>query len=254
MGEAALDTTATTRVYVPSKDEIAGWNRLLNTATPEKIIQFAWQKFPHKLAVATQFGVEGATLLHRVAQIAPQAHYFTIDTGLLFHETYTLADELEKLLGIKIARIKPEKSVAEQAVTHGANLWERDPDLCCTLRKVMPMQDALSGMSAWMTGIRREQSHTRLETPVVQWDERFGLVKFAPLANQSKDAIESYVEEYQLPTNPLRKLGYLSLGCFTCTRPVKPGEDARAGRWSGRSKTECGLHVTKTDTDSIKST
>lgn len=226
----------------PSPAEVAEWARELEGSSPEAIIRFAWQRFGPSLAVSTQFGVEGCTLLHRVAQYAPEARIFTIDTGLLFAETYELADRLESQLGIHIERIRPAASVGAQAVEHGPNLWERDPDLCCTLRKVAPMQQVLEGMGAWLTAVRREQSPTRRNMPVVQWDASFGLVKFAPLAATTSDEIRAYVEEHAIPTNPLRALGYPSLGCLTCTRPVAEGEDPRAGRWWRTTKTECGLH------------
>lgn len=236
-------TAALPALPEPPREQITAWASELEGATPDAIIRFAVEQFgPAQIAVATQFGAEGCTLLHRVAQIAPAVRFFTIDTGLLFHETYALADRLEARLGIHIERVAPRQSVAEQAVTHGPNLWERDPDLCCTLRKVQPMLEALHGMGAWMTGLRREQSPSRAHTPVVQWDERFGLVKFAPLATQRSAEVEAYIRRHHVPTNPLRQLGYPSLGCFTCTRPVKPGEDPRAGRWWRSAKTECGLH------------
>jgi phosphoadenosine phosphosulfate reductase len=226
-----------------SATDVAAWNRELEGQDPDAIIRFAADRFGSNLAVATQFGVEGCTLLHRVARIEPRAWFFTIDTGLLFHETYALADELEQLLGIRIARVKPPDSPAVQAVKHGPNLWERDPDLCCTLRKVQPMLEALEGKGAWMTAVRREQSSTRKDVKVVDWDAKFSLPKFSPLATQSAEAIARYVDTHKIPTNPLREHGYLSLGCLPCTRPVKPGEDPRAGRWWRNEKIECGLHT-----------
>ncbi len=237
MSAAAIEVS-----FRPTPAEIKAWAAELEGKDPDVVIRFAWQHFRNNLAVATQFGADGCTLLHRVSRIAPAARFFTIDTGLLFHETYALASALEAKLGITIERVQPERSVAEQAVTYGPNLWERDPDLCCTLRKVAPMKRALSGMGAWMTAVRREQSPTRRELPAVQWDEKFGLVKFCPLVAETETSVEAYALEHEVPLNPLRKLGYLSLGCLTCTRPVKEGEDQRAGRWWRTDKVECGIH------------
>lgn len=228
---------------IPSAATLARWAADLEGQDPDAIIRFAQAQFGARVAVATQFGVEGVTLLHRASRIAPGFRYFTVDTGLLFHETYALADALEARLGIAIERFRPRQSVGEQAAEHGPNLWERKPDLCCTLRKVQPMVDALYGMGAWITGLRRDQSPTRANTPVVQWDAQFNLVKFCPLATQSRSAVEDYIAEHNLPTNPLRALGYASIGCFPCTRPVQAGEDPRSGRWWRSDKTECGLHA-----------
>jgi phosphoadenosine phosphosulfate reductase len=232
------------RAAPPAKEEIEAWATELEGAGPDRIIRFAIQTFGAKqIAVATQFGVDGCSLLHRVGVQAKDAWFFTIDTGVLFEETYRLADKLEAELGIRINRVRPAQTIGEQAVTYGPNLWENDPDLCCTLRKVQPMQEALSGFSAWMTAVRREQSSTRKQTRIVEWDDKFKLVKFAPLAGETGASIQAYVDEHKVPTNPLRLIGYPSLGCFPCTRPVKPGEDPRAGRWSKFEKTECGLHT-----------
>lgn len=236
---AALSSVAHS---TPSRAEVDTWAKDLESADPDSVIRFAVDIFGSRLAVATQFGAEGCTLLHRVSRIAPESYIFTVDTGLLFEETYRLADDLEAKLGITIARVKPDYTVGEQAVKHGPNLWEKDPDLCCTIRKVLPMQKALSGYGAWMTSVRREQNSNRATMPVVQWDERFGLVKFAPLLSQTAADIQSYVKAHEIPVNPLRIIGYQSIGCMPCTRPVAEGEDPRAGRWWRSSKTECGLH------------
>jgi phosphoadenosine phosphosulfate reductase len=246
MASVVPSSKPATKREPPSQEQISRWADDLDDADPQAIIRFAVDTFgAPNIAVATQFGVEGCTLLHRVAVVAQDAWFFTIDTGVLFEETYRLADELEKRLGITINRVRPAQTIGEQAVTYGPNLWESDPDLCCTLRKVQPMQEALYGFAAWMTAVRREQSSTRKQTRVVDWDPKFELVKIAPLAGQSAEAIARYVAENEVPTNPLRLIGYPSLGCFPCTRPVKPGEDARAGRWAKFEKTECGLHTKK---------
>ncbi len=226
----------------PSPQEVAAWARELEGKEPDAIIRFAVNTFGASLAVATQFGLEGCTLLHRVSAISRAPWFFTIDTGLLFEETYGLADQLTEQLGISIHRVKPSDSPGVQAAKVGPNLWERDPDLCCTLRKVQPMLEALQGRGAWMTAVRRGQSVTRRHVAVVEWDGKFGLPKFSPLAAETDEAIARYIEAHKLPHNSLREYGYLSIGCMPCTRPVRPGEDPRAGRWWRTAKTECGLH------------
>jgi phosphoadenosine phosphosulfate reductase len=226
-----------------SFNQAARWDEDLKGATPDDIIRFAVSVFGRRLAVATQLGREGCSLLHRVSVISPGQYVFMVDTGLLFHETHTLAAELEIALGLRIHRIQPTLSVGEQGNTHGPNMWERDPDACCRLRKVEPVARVLRNFGAWMTSLRKEQSASRASTPVVQWDRQFGLFKFAPLANVREHALERYIAQHQVPTNPLLELGYRSIGCMTCTSPVGPGESARAGRWAGKGKTECGLHV-----------
>lgn len=240
---AAVSTFHTDRPPELSPEVLAEWNRQLEEASPNEIIRFAADMFGDRLAVATQFGAEGCSLVHRVSRVAPQSYIFTIDTGLLFEETYDLAARLEEACGVTIHRVRPEQTVGRQAVTYGPNLWESDPDLCCTLRKVMPMQSTLERFDAWMTSVRREQTQNRAGTPVVQWDSKFRLVKFAPYAALSGAEVEAYLREHKVPTNPLRLVGYASIGCMPCTRPIKEGEDPRAGRWWRASKTECGLHT-----------
>lgn len=238
-----LPEPATPRAeHRPSDAELRCWNDELEGLDADGMIRFAGDRFGARLAVATQFGVEGCTLLHRVARHAPQSYIFTIDTGMLFQETYDLADTLEDRFGITIHRVRPEQSLGVQAVKYAPNLWESDPDLCCTLRKVIPMQETLEGFDAWLTSVRWDQTPDRAGTPLVQWDAKFGLIKLAPYATTSAAAVTAYVREHDIPTNPLRGIGYPSLGCLVCTRPVNEGEDPRSGRWWGRTKTECGLH------------
>ena len=139
--------------------------------------------------------------------------------------------------------VRPEQTVAEQDAEHGPRLHERDPDLCCSLRKVQPLAAALAGYAAWGSGVRRDESATRTDTRLVDWDAKRGMVKVNPLAAWTQDDVDHYLTEHRLPVNPLREIGYASIGCAPCTRPVTSGEDPRAGRWAGRSKTECGLHA-----------
>jgi phosphoadenosine phosphosulfate reductase len=166
-----------------------------------------------------------------------------LDTGYHFAETIGTRDWITSVLPVTLVNVRPEQTVAEQDATYGEKLHERDPDLCCSLRKVRPLAEQLSGYVAWGSGIRRDESASRADTRIVDWDEKRGMLKINPLAAWTQDVVDRYVDEYQVPVNPLVELGYASIGCAPCTRPVAPGEDPRAGRWAGRGKTECGIHA-----------
>jgi phosphoadenylyl-sulfate reductase (thioredoxin) len=167
---------------------------------------------------------------------------FTLDTGLLFPETYALRKTFEESFGLQIRAVAPAQSVEEQAAEYGENLWERDPDRCCELRKVVPLRKELASHFAWITAIRREQSADRAAAGTVEFDEKFGLVKVNPLLDWTSRDVDAYIKAHGIPTNPLHEKGCASVGCWPCTTPVRPGEDPRAGRWRGTGKTECGLH------------
>jgi phosphoadenosine phosphosulfate reductase len=168
---------------------------------------------------------------------------FYLDTEFLFPETYALVERAAQRYGIVPQPLRPALTAAQQAEQEGDRLWERDPDRCCAIRKIEPQRKALAGYGAWITGLRRDQVSTRRSTPVVSWDEKFGLAKIAPLATWTEQQTWNYIVAHDVPTNELHNVGYPSIGCTHCTRPVHMGEDARAGRWSGTAKTECGLHV-----------
>jgi phosphoadenosine phosphosulfate reductase len=182
-------------------------------------------------------------LLDMVMQLEPATPVFYLDTGFLFPETHQLIAEATSKYGISPVAVHPALSVAEQAAQYGEALWARDPDRCCELRKVTPQRQNLKGFDAWITGLRRDQTATRQATPVVQWDRKFGLAKINPLATWDEREVWRYIAAHDVPYNRLHDQGYPSIGCTNCTRPVAAGEDARAGRWSGFTKTECGLHV-----------
>jgi phosphoadenosine phosphosulfate reductase len=167
---------------------------------------------------------------------------FTLDTDFLFPETYALIDEIEARYGITVERCRAALTPEEQARVHGEALWSFDPDLCCAIRKVQPLTEKLRTLDAWITGVRRDQAPTRAGTKKFEWDGKFALWKVNPLADWSSERVWSYIRENAVPYNPLHDQNYPSLGCTWCTRPVRPGEDPRAGRWSGFAKTECGLH------------
>ena len=170
---------------------------------------------------------------------------FTLDTGLLFPETYELWRALEAKYGITIRGVAPEQSVQEQAAAHGDALWAREPDRCCELRKVVPLTRALAGYGAWVTAIRRDQTPERANAKVVEPDRKFGLIKINPLVAWSHDDVWAHIYANDVPYNALHERGYPSIGCQPCTSPVVPGENLRAGRWRGTHKNECGLHVVK---------
>lgn len=209
----------------------------------EEILAWAAAEFAPRLTFATGFGAEGCVLLDIIARHRLPVDLFTLDTGLLFPETYALWRRLEERYGFTIRAVRPAQSVEEQAQTHGPALWKQDPDLCCARRKVEPLRSVLTGFDAWVSAIRRDQTAERSGARPVEWDGRYGLVKINPLVAWSKDDVAAYVREHDVPTNPLHAQGYPSIGCWPCTSAVKPGEDPRAGRWRGLAKKECGLHL-----------
>lgn len=213
------------------------------SASPQDVLKWASQKFGQKLVVVTSFQPTGIVTLHMLSQIAPDTPVVTLDTGLLFPETYALMNELEARLKLNLRRIKSEMSVAQQHLRYGANLWERQPDFCCHLRKTQPLQTTLLDYDAWITGLRRDQSPERVNTPIISEDRRYGLTKLSPFATWTEDMMWTYLNAYDLPYNELHDQNYPSIGCLTCTQPVLDGQDQRSGRWASGTKTECGIHV-----------
>jgi phosphoadenosine phosphosulfate reductase len=214
----------------------------MESAQPEAIIRWAVEEFGADVALATGFGAEGCVLVAMLAAISPGTRIFYLDTDLLFQETYELRDQLAARYGVQFERRATRLSLEDQAWKYGPELWKRDPDLCCRLRKVEPLREMLSGLRAWVTAIRRDQSPSRSDIGVVEWDEKFGLLKINPLAAWSKRDVWNYITSFDVPYNPLHDQGYPSIGCVPCTTPVQIGEESRAGRWRGKLKTECGLH------------
>ncbi len=235
-------------------DLLADLNNLnanFETAYPQDVLRWAADTFGLKLAVVTSFQPTGIVTLHMLTEIAPETPVLTLDTGLLFPETYALMDDLEARLNLRLIRVRPEQTVEAQAEQYGPALWERNPDRCCELRKVVPLDRALVGYDAWITGLRRDQSKGRATTPILSWDRKYQKVKISPLATWTEDMIWTYIQAHELPYNELHDRNYPSIGCFPCTQPVAPdATDARAGRWSASTKTECGIHVA----DSLVST
>mgnify|MGYP001365007556 FL=1 len=210
-------------------------------ASPETVIRWAVETFP-KITFACSFGAEDVVLVDMLQKISPQTDIFYLDTDFHFKETYETRDRLADRYGVSFIQVKPELTPEEQAAQYGDELWKRDPNLCCNLRKVEPLSKFLAHYEAWITGIRREQAPTRANAKKVEYDTKFGLVKFNPLAAWKSEDVWRYIRENNVIYNPLHDRSYPSIGCEHCTRPVKPGEDPRAGRWSGTDKIECGLH------------
>ncbi len=208
----------------------------------EELVRWGFDQFHPQVAIASSFGAEDVVLIDMAAGARPDFRVFTLDTDFLFPETYALIEQVERRYGVRVERARSRYTPEEQAREYGEALWTRDPDQCCNLRKVVPLTKKLSELDAWITGIRRDQAPTRGNARKLEWDKRFGLVKLNPLADWTWNQVWDYICAHSVPYNPLHDRNYPSIGCTYCTRPVQPGEDLRAGRWSGFQKTECGLH------------
>ncbi|MEU6171592.1 phosphoadenylyl-sulfate reductase [Streptantibioticus parmotrematis] len=214
--------------------------RELEDADALEILRWATTAFGARFCVTSS--MEDAVVAHLASRVAPGVDVVFLDTGYHFPETIGTRDAVAAVMDVNVITLTPRQSVAEQDAEHGPKLHDRDPDLCCALRKVRPLEEGLAGYDAWATGLRRDESPTRANTPVVGWDSRRRKVKVSPIARWTQADVEAYVTEHGVLTNPLLMDGYASVGCAPCTRRVLQGEDARAGRWAGRAKTECGLH------------
>ena len=207
----------------------------------EELLAFAVDTFP-SIVLACSFGAEDVVLVSMLHRIRPGTDMFYLDSDFHFRETYETRDRLAEKYGIRFIQVKPDLTPEQQAEKYGDELWKRDPNLCCNLRKVEPLAKLLGKYDAWITGIRRDQAPTRANARKVEYDTKFGLVKFNPLADWTWNDVWDYIRKHNVPYNPLHDQNYPSIGCAHCTRPVRPGEDLRAGRWSGTGKIECGLH------------
>jgi phosphoadenosine phosphosulfate reductase len=226
----------------PLLEELAAASGQLEAAEPREIIRWAAGRFGDRLTMATAFGPEGCLILHWLAEVAPATFVFNLETGYQFPQTLDLRDRIVRRYGIDVALERPETSVTEYEQMHGGPLYRTDSNRCCADRKLAVIRRVLSRFDAWMSGIRRDQSADRAASPIVGWDHKFGVVKVSPLANWTQKQVWDVIVREHVPYNPLHDEGYLSIGCWPCTRPVGVGEDERAGRWSGTGKTECGLH------------
>lgn len=204
-------------------------------------LAWAHDTFGERLVVASSMGDE--VLLHLVGEVLDGVDVLFIDTGYHFAETLGTASAYDATLPIQLRTVHPLRTVAEQDADEGPALYERDPDRCCALRKVEPLERGLSPYRAWVTGLRRADAHTRTDVAVVGWDAQRAKVKVNPLAAWTDADLAAYLDGNDVLLNPLRQVGYTSIGCQPCTTPTLPGDDPRAGRWAGRAKTECGLHT-----------
>jgi phosphoadenosine phosphosulfate reductase len=217
-------------------------NERLAGAGPREILLWAVETFFPRLTMATAFGPEGCAILHLLSEIEPRVRVFNLDTGYQFAETLALRDRIAERYGIEVELVRPETTVAEYEALHGGPLYVSEPDRCCHDRKIIPLRRAVQGYDAWISSIRADQSQHRARASVVGWDAKFNLVKVNPLLSWTHRDVWAFVVANKVPYNPLHDQGYPSIGCWPCTRAVKPGEDERAGRWAGQAKTECGLH------------
>ena len=223
-------------------EEMAEHNARLENAAPDEILAWAAERFAPRFTMATGFGPEGLVIIYFLSRVAPNTPVFNLDTGYQFKETLALRDRVKQKLGMEIELKKPELSVEEYEKLNGGPVYKTDSNRCCFERKILVLHQAVAGMEAWASAIRRDQSPDRAKAPIVGWDKKFNLVKVNPLANWTKEQVWKTITDNDVPYNPLHDEGYPSIGCQPCTRSIIFGEDERAGRWSGSKKTECGLH------------
>jgi phosphoadenosine phosphosulfate reductase len=223
-------------------DEVAALADELEPASAEEVLAWAADRFPGRVVLTCSWQRQSSVLVHMVATGGLDIRIVELDTGLLFPETAETRDRLVERYGIDVETVHPLRTVAEQAAKYGDALWERHPDRCCSMRKVEPLERALGTADAWVTGIRRQQSSTRANARKLELDDSRGVIKVQPLVDWTGEMVRDFVRAHDIPTHPLHERGFPSIGCWPCTRAVKPGEDERAGRWAGTGKTECGLH------------
>jgi len=215
--------------------------RDLEAASAEQILEWAIQTFGERFCVTSSFA--DAVLVHLASRVAPGIDVVFLDTGLHFEQTLAIRDLVAATMPVNVRTIRPSRTVGQQDGEHGPRLFARDPDNCCYLRKVEPLERALEPYDAWAAGLRRDESPTRADTPVVGFDGGRRKVKVSPLARWTESDVDRYIQRYRVPVNELIGQGYQSVGCWPCTRRAAPGEDPRAGRWAMFEKTECGIHV-----------
>jgi phosphoadenosine phosphosulfate reductase len=212
----------------------------LEGQSAEKVIEWAAAEFGERFCVTSSFA--DAVLAHVVSKVVPGIDVVFLDTGLHFAETLRVREIVQRSLPVTVRSVRPEQTVAEQAEEYGPKLWARNPDECCALRKIEPLERALDRYDAWAAGLRRDESPSRANTPVVQFEQARAKVKVAPLYNWTQADVDAYISRYNVPVNALLRQGYASVGCWPCTKRTPPGSDPRAGRWPMFDKSECGLH------------
>ncbi len=231
--------------------EIRALNERFEAQSPEDILRWALlESGLERVAIASAFQAEGTCVIHMGSRIRPDVPILFLETGFHFAETLAFKEQLTEMLGLNVVDLVGEETVDSQAQKYGPRLYERDPKLCCELNKVIPFDRALRDLDGWITSLRRDSAWTRMNTPIVDQSEvepGQWLLKINPMANWTKPQVWRYLKENGIPHHPLYNLGYASIGCAPCTRMVFPGEDERAGRWSGIMKTECGIHAAETE-------
>jgi phosphoadenosine phosphosulfate reductase len=225
-------------VFEPKIEQL---NSQFENGSTKTILTWAWGNFGGRIAATSSFQTQSVPLLHIISQTIPQLPILFLDTGFHFPETLTFRDRLTKELGLNVHTLRPEAR-QNLSVKKRGELYQTNPDLCCYINKVKPLQKEKQNLKAWITGIRRDQTQERTNTPTISWDKE-GLYKICPMATWTRKDVWAYIDEHNLPVHPLLKQGYLSIGCAPCTRPVQEGELVRDGRWVGQGKNECGLHV-----------
>jgi len=218
----------------------AGAEQLGPEATAEQVLAWTAETFGERFIVASN--MQDAVLVELAARARPGVDVLFLDTGYHFAETIGTRDAAAAVYGVRIVNARPEQTVAEQDSLLGKDLFAREPNRCCALRKVVPLQRTLAGYDAWVTGVRRVEAPTRAGTPLVTYDEKFDLVKVNPIAAWTDEDMDAYIAEHHILVNPLVAEGYPSIGCAPCTAKPVPGADKRSGRWAGTGKIECGLH------------
>lgn len=224
-------------------------NEHLKSLEAEEILEWAWESFHTRVAASSSFQTQSVPLLHLISQVCPDMAIIFVDTGYHFPETLEFRVELQERFGLNLFVCHPlTESRRPFLEFHNEVLYRRDPDLCCHINKVKPMQRAIAkmGLEALISGVRRDQTENRRRLRALEWQQT-GLLRVHPLINWSREDVSDYIEKRGLPKHPLHKQGYTSVGCAPCTRPTRSGEDERAGRWAGTQKKECGLHLYLTE-------
>jgi phosphoadenosine phosphosulfate reductase len=235
-----VTSTRPEQIYPP--DAAARLADELEPLPAEEVLRWAVDQFGPKLCLTCSWQKQSSVLVHMLSELGVQVDVVELDTELFFRETYETRERLVERYGLTV--IRPGIiSVAEQHLREGPNLWERDPDRCCHIRKVEPLLRALEPYAAWASGVRREQSPSRASLKKIQWSERYGVWRIHPLADWDEKRVQAYIVVNEIPYNPLHDIGYRSIGCIPCTRPTRPDEEERAGRWAGSDKLECGIHL-----------
>ncbi|RFS82780.1 phosphoadenylyl-sulfate reductase [Actinomadura spongiicola] len=231
----------TDRPTLDLEDIVESAAAALEGAPTLEIIRWAVATFGDRICLTSS--MSDAALIHLVSKVKPGIDVLFVDTGYHFAETIGTRDAVEAVYPVNVINVTPSRTVEEQEAALGPRLFGRNPDLCCHLRKVEPLGRALEGYMAWFSGIRRDETASRRDRRVVEWDRKRGMVKVNPILGWTQEDMDNYIEDNGVLVNPLHYDGYPSIGCAPCTRPVAPGEDPRSGRWAGLGKTECGIHL-----------